>query len=80
MLRVHAAARKHGIADDDILHAVTHALALKDHPDDTRLYLGPARDGTPLEVVTLRRSNRPEVAIHAMKMRRKYRRRLGGRQ
>jgi hypothetical protein len=52
---------------------------IQDNSDDSRLYLGPARDGSLLEVVTLRRSHQPEVAIHAMKMRRKYRGALGGR-
>ena len=60
------------------LHAVDHALAIRDLPDDTRLYLGPARDGSMLEVVTSTREERVEVVIHAMTMRRKYRRALGG--
>ena len=40
---VHPSARKHGIADDDIEHATTHAMTIEDHDDDTRLYLGPSR-------------------------------------
>jgi hypothetical protein len=51
MLEIHSSARKHGIADDDIEHAVTHAMAIDDI-DDTRLYLGPARNAALLEVVT----------------------------
>ena len=34
--------RKHGIADEEIEHAMRHALAIDDQADDTRLYLGPA--------------------------------------
>ena len=30
MLEIHPSARKHGIADEDIEHAVTHAMAIDD--------------------------------------------------
>ena len=47
--------------------------------DDLRLYLGPSRSGSLLEViVVVRADDRPELAIHAMPMRTKYRRLLGG--
>ena len=52
MLEIHPSARKHGIADEDIEHAVTHAMAIDDTDDDTRLYLGPARNAALLEVLT----------------------------
>ena len=54
---VHPAARKHGIADRDIEHATTHAMAIDDQDDDTRLYLGPSRSGVLLEVVTIAAAN-----------------------
>ena len=41
-----------------------------------RLYLGPARNGDLLEIVTVVRDDDTEVAIHAMKMRAKYQRLL----
>ena len=41
--------------------------------DGKRLYLGPGLDGTLLEVVTQSQGGKSEIAIHAMKMRRKYR-------
>jgi hypothetical protein len=75
---IHPSARKHDIADEDIQHATTHAMAIDDLDDDLRLYLGPARDATLLEVVTIRRDDGSELAIHAMKMRDKYRRLLPG--
>lgn len=78
MPRIHPAARKHGIPDADIEHAVDHAMAIDDLGDWKRLYLGPARDAALLEVVTLARSGGAEMAIHAMKMRPKYRRTLLG--
>jgi hypothetical protein len=42
LVEIHPSARKHGIADEDIEHAMRHALAIDDQADDTRLYLGPA--------------------------------------
>jgi hypothetical protein len=73
MLEIHPSARKHGIADEDIEHAVTHAMAIDDTQDDARLYLGPARNADLLEVVTIARDDDSELAIHAMRIRPKYR-------
>jgi hypothetical protein len=73
MLDIHQSARKHGIADEDIKHAVTHALAIDDTHDDARLYIGPARNAALLEVLTIPTIEGSELAIHAMPMRRKYR-------
>lgn len=77
-MEIHPSARKHGIADEDIAHAMRHALAIDDQDDDTRLYLGPAGSADLLEVVTIVRDDGSELAIHAMKMRPKYRRLLPG--
>jgi hypothetical protein len=55
-----------------------HALAIDDQDDDTRLYLRPSRRADVLEVVTIVRDDGSELAIHAMKMRPKYRRLLTG--
>ena len=74
MLEIHPSARKHGIADEDIEHAVTHAMAIDDiEQDDIRHYLGPARNAELLEVFTIPRGGGGELAIHAMRMRPKYR-------
>jgi hypothetical protein len=79
-VEIHPSARKHGIADEDIEHAMGHrtrdTLAIDDQADDTRLYLGPARSADLLEVVTIVRDDGSELVIHAMKMRPKYRRLL----
>ena len=75
-MEIHPSARKHGLADEDIEHAMRHALAIDDQADDTRLYLGPARSADLLEVVTIVRDDGSELVIHAMKMRPKYRRLL----
>jgi hypothetical protein len=73
---IHPSARKHGIADDDIEHATAHAMTIDDMDDDARLYLGPSRSADLLEVVTIVRDDGSELAIHAMRMRRGYRRLL----
>jgi hypothetical protein len=72
-VEIHPSARKHGIADKDIEHAMRHALAIDDQDDDSRLYLGPSRSADLLEVVTIVRDDGSELVIHAMKMRPRYR-------
>ena len=76
---VEPAALKHGVTVDDIEHAVRNAMVIDDLDDDLRLYLGPNRSGSLLEVITVvRGEDRPELVIHAMAMRAKYRRLLPG--
>ena len=75
---IYPTARKHGISDADIKHAVSHAMSIDDRDNQTRLYLGAARNADLLEVATIVRGHNTEVAIHAMKMRPKYRRLLPG--
>lgn len=77
-MEIHPSARKHGIADEDIAHAINNAMAIDDQEDDVRLYLGPARNGNLLEVGTIIRSDGTELAIHAMRLRLRYRRLLPG--
>jgi hypothetical protein len=69
-----AAALKHGIAAEEILHAIDNALAVDEVAEDPIRYLilGPNLGGNLLEIVILDRPNGPCV-IHAMKMREKYR-------
>lgn len=78
LVEIHPAARRHGVADEDIEHATANAMAIDDQEDDTRLYLGPSRSGELLEVVTIVRDDGTELAIHALKMRAKYQRLLPG--
>lgn len=77
-MQIHPSARKHGVDDRDIEHAVAQAITIDDQDDDTRLYLGPARNAELLEVVTIVRDDGSELAIHAMPMRPKYQRLLPG--
>lgn len=77
-VEIYASAQKHGLGDDDILHATLNAMAIDRQDDDTVLYLGPARNGALLEVSTLRRDDGTELVIHAMSMRPSYRKLLPG--
>jgi hypothetical protein len=77
-VEVHPSARKHGIADEDIDHAVEHSMAIDDQDEGTRLYLGPSRSAALLEIVAIAREDGSELAIHAMPMRAKYQRLLPG--
>jgi uncharacterized DUF497 family protein len=77
-VELHSSARKHGVDEEDIEHAIDNAMAIDDQDDDTRLYLGPARNAELLEVVMLVREDGSELVIHAMTMRLKYRRLLPG--
>lgn len=70
-------ARKHGIPDEDILHAVRNAVLAEPMDDDLVLYLGASRAGALLEVVTVVRDDVSELVIHAMPMRARYARLLG---
>lgn len=76
-MEIHPSASKHDIADEDIEHAAEHAMN-RGSGRRYRLYLGPARNAALLEVVTIRRDDGSELAIHAMAMRAKYQRLLPG--
>lgn len=69
---IYRSASKHGVADDDMRHAIEHALAVGEADDAKVLYLGPDRAGNLLEVVSVARESGTEVVIHAMTMRPKY--------
>lgn len=76
-MEVHDSARRHGIEDDDIVHAVDNALAVEDMGEDPDrfLVLGPDLAGNLLEVVVLV-TDEVQIAIHSMPMRPKFRRLL----
>jgi len=55
-ISVNSNARRHGVSDADVRHAVEHALFSDDidpEPPMRRVFLGPDRAGNLLEVVTL---------------------------
>lgn len=75
---IHHTARKHGIDDDEIRHAIEHALVIARLDDQRLLHLGPDAAGNMLEIVTLAIDDEVNLVIHTMKMRPKYRTQLRG--
>ena len=78
-MEVHESAHNHGVADQDSLHAIDHALSIEDAGEDPDrwLVLGPDRAGNLLEVVVMTTRDGGQLLIHAMPMRAKFRRLLG---
>ena len=74
-MEIHRSARKHGVDDDDIVHAVEHALVVTDldpESDPPRvLAVGPDRAGNLLEIIWLELP-RSHLMIHAMPLRRAF--------
>jgi len=77
-VEIHPAARRHGIADDDMIHAIDHVITTEDlgEEPDRWLVIGPDRAANLLEVVILVTAEDTELIIHAMPMRATYRRLL----
>lgn len=67
-------ARKHGCADEDILHAYRQAIRVwPDADDDMDMLVGPVRSAVEmLEVGVVTASDGTAVIVHAMKARPKY--------
>jgi hypothetical protein len=77
-VEIHESARRHGVADQDILHAIDHALAIEDAGEDPDrwLIIGSDTAANLLEVVVLITAEGNQIAIHSMPMRDKYARLL----
>jgi len=71
-MRIVESARKHGVPDEDIWHALRNAVRSTEN-DEFSLLIGPARSGLMLEVGIARRADEPLV-IHAMPLRPSLRR------
>lgn len=74
-MEFHSSASRHDVAEEDVVHALAHALVEFDLDDDSptrRLVLGPDGAGNLLEIVVLRFDDDREMVIHAMRMRPKY--------
>jgi hypothetical protein len=70
-VEIHESARHHGVADEDIEHALVHSVTWTELGDDPPRYLlaGPDRAGNLLELVVLHVGGDEQV-IHAMPLRR----------
>ena len=75
-MELHRSARKHGIADEDTVHAAQNRLAayaISEESPLRELRLGPDRAGNLPEIVVLLLDDDRELIIHSMRMRPKYR-------
>lgn len=67
-----ASARRHGVADEDILHAYRHPIRIIDLPDDDlTMLIGPDHAARLLEV-GVSTAEGIEFVIHAMPARNKF--------
>lgn len=66
-----ASARKHGLADDDILHAFSHPVSYEDLDDGLVMIIGSTRSAHVIELGFIDTDHGP-VIVHAMTARRKY--------
>jgi len=81
-VEINKSARKHGVSDDDVLHAIDQMVVEYELGDDDPprrwLVLGPNRPGLMLELIVLVFDDGGEMVIHAMPMRSKYEELLPG--
>lgn len=70
-MRIIQPARKHGIADADMIHAVKNTIAIfpqpaqQEHHHPMSMHIGPARNGQLLEIGIID-INDQEIIAHAM--------------
>lgn len=77
-MEIHSSARRHGIADEDMLHAIEHSMVVDDLGEDPDCWLviGPDRSANLLELVVLITTEGDELIIHAMGLRPIYKKLL----
>lgn len=63
---------RHGLSEEDIGHAIRNALQRIDLDDDLTMLLGPAADGSLLEIGVVDLEGEDAVVIHAVKLSRKF--------
>lgn len=71
-MRIGQTARKHGIADEDMHHAVRNPIAQWRLDDEFTMRVGPARDGDLPEIGVLGIDSDDPVIVHAMRARPQY--------
>lgn len=69
---IEPSARKHGVPDDDMLHALRHHWrAFETDDNDVTLFVGPSTSGVPLEVSVVADAD-GVAALHAIRARAKF--------
>jgi orotate phosphoribosyltransferase len=71
-VEIASSARKHGVSDEDISHAVRNAIEWIDLDDDLDMVIGPAMAGAWIEVGISYRYSDAGTIIHAMPARPKF--------
>lgn len=66
-------ARRHGVADEDMLHAYRNPIMIWEVEDDElEMFIGPDRSAQLLEVGVVYSDDKTPIIVHAMKARTKY--------
>ena len=69
---IEASAHKHGVHENDMLHALQHHLrAFETDDPSVTMFIDPSRSGEPLEIGVVV-DDEGEAIIHAMPARRKF--------
>jgi hypothetical protein len=71
-VRIAEPALKHEVIEEDIGHAVRNATCRVPSGSDLTMLIGPAHDGSLLEIGVLDLDGEDPVVIHAMKLRPKF--------
>ena len=71
-MRIGGPARKHGVTDADIWHAVRNAMRRVSVDDELVMLIGPASNGALLEIGVLDPEGDDPVVIHAQSLRAKF--------
>ena len=71
-MRIGQPASRHGVSEEDIRHAVRNAVRRIDLGEDLTMLIGPAADGSLLEIGVLDLEGEDPVVIHAMELSRKF--------
>jgi len=71
-MRIGQPARKHGVTEEDMRHAVRNGMRRIDLGEDLTMLIGPAVDGTLLEIGVLDIEGEDPVVIHAMELSPKF--------
>ena len=71
-MHIEASARKHGVTDDDMIHALRHHWrAFETHNPAVTMFIGPSNQGDPLEIGVVT-DDAGTAVIHAMPARPKF--------